>query len=763
MTFGSATSPPQLLQFVWRIPNNSNVPTVREQLAKEKVNPTPPMQQMEGKEAKSLSSRWQGGPSSSYRVPSVCVVPIDVDQGPDSSPTDKPTVAPANNSTDPPGGSLLRPRSSAQRMLSRGSGNVLDLGPMRATPRSGGQGSHHAHVHEENAAFSAFAQQRVGYLPTFTSQPHHSAEEIGYVLHRIALYLLGTAPLMFRVTRKHKWLDFVVNAVPRGAGQVCFMNNPWSGLLMIIGLSIWSTPQYTLFGVGGLVISTSFAAWLRVGWAPIRSGLFGYNGILVGYSLPILMYGVNQANASAQALWSSVFAVVLFSCVAVILTVTLGNMLVPLFSCPPFTLPFNISAMLYYLAVGSSRAFVNGVGQPSFRPRLDPSIPGDTYWSAWRSEDYFQDGGEVVKAVFRGVSQVFLCDRWESGVLVVIALALCSRISAAMAVWGSAIGVFTGMFFGASKAAIFAGLWGYNSVLACIATGGMFFVLSWRTVFLCSLCAFLCAVFQGAFMVLLSPAGVTPLTMPFCLGTICFVLVQRSLPDFVPVPLASLTTPEEHLQRSKAAVETANIVAQEWKRITQCKQRAVAKLRRIHRGMVLSYPDSETSFCIPAAVLKGVVRRYAQTTLDAEVDLTAADQLIRSMVSDDVVVTLSPMDRMNMVTLNESPRSRVSNASSSNMFDSGGGMVPYSNIFCLDGDAAGAISGPNVVMRALEHVALVHELAHPNDRVFKAKPQRVWRLQPKFKSLRGLAHSSRAALDAALMQHSPVIGASKKL
>jgi urea transporter len=102
----------------------------------------------------------------------------------------------------------------------------------------------------------------------------------------------------------------------------------------------------------------------------------------------------------------------------------------------------------------------------------------------------------VVKAVFRGVSQVFLCDYWISGVLVVIALAICSRISAAFAVWGSAVGLATGMFFGASKASLFAGLWGYNSVLACIATGGMFFVLSWKTFVLSTACGFLCAVFQ---------------------------------------------------------------------------------------------------------------------------------------------------------------------------------------------------------------------------------------------------------------------------
>lgn len=52
------------------------------------------------------------------------------------------------------------------------------------------------------------------------------------------------------------------------------------------------------------------------------------------------------------------------------------------------------------------------------------------------------------------------------------------------------------MFFGVSRSALYEGLWGYNSVLACIAVGGMFFVPRPRTFLLATLCAFLCAVMQ---------------------------------------------------------------------------------------------------------------------------------------------------------------------------------------------------------------------------------------------------------------------------
>jgi hypothetical protein len=59
--------------------------------------------------------------------------------------------------------------------------------------------------------------------------------------------------------------------------------------------------------------------------------------------------------------------------------------------------------------------------------------------------------------------------RPQAGLWICAGLGVCSLISMGVAIMGSALGLLTGMFFGASKASLFAGLWGYNSVLACIA------------------------------------------------------------------------------------------------------------------------------------------------------------------------------------------------------------------------------------------------------------------------------------------------------
>jgi len=109
---------------------------------------------------------------------------------------------------------------------------------------------------------------------------------------------------------------------------------------------------------------------------------------------------------------------------------------------------------------------------------------------------------------------------------VVLAIALFSPISAAMAVLGSATGGALAMLFRVPSSAILAGLWGYNASLGAIAVGGMFFVLSWSTVLLAVLCSALCTLFQGCLAALFQPFGMPVMTLPFCFGVMTVVMTR---------------------------------------------------------------------------------------------------------------------------------------------------------------------------------------------------------------------------------------------
>ena len=70
----------------------------------------------------------------------------------------------------------------------------------------------------------------------------------------------------------------------KGVGQVIFQENALSGALMLLGIFL-SSWRMGLAAMGGVCAST-LAAWI-LGYdrEPIRRGLYGFNGTLVGIAV----------------------------------------------------------------------------------------------------------------------------------------------------------------------------------------------------------------------------------------------------------------------------------------------------------------------------------------------------------------------------------------------------------------------------------------------------------------------------------------------
>ena len=109
--------------------------------------------------------------------------------------------------------------------------------------------------------------------------------------------------------------------------------------------------------------------------------------------------------------------------------------------------------------------------------------------------------------------------------------------------------MLTGMALGADGAAIYNGLWGFNSFDAALAIAGVFYVLTWRSALLGVACAAFTALLFGAIASFFGPWGLPALTLPFCFGTLAFVLLKDASRNFTWVSPADVVTPEEHLRR----------------------------------------------------------------------------------------------------------------------------------------------------------------------------------------------------------------------
>ncbi|KAI4790962.1 hypothetical protein KUCAC02_034288 [Chaenocephalus aceratus] len=151
-----------------------------------------------------------------------------------------------------------------------------------------------------------------------------------------------------------------------------------------------------------------------------------------------------------------------------------------------------------------------------------------------------------------GVSQVYGCSSpWTGGVFL-LALLLCSPKSCFHAVCGSAAGMLAGLALAAPHQDIYSGLWGYNSVLSCIAIGGgVFYVLTWQTHLLAVFCAFFCAYMNAAVCNVLSVLALPAASWSFSLSTLIFLLMSSEIRAICRVPPSVVSRPEEETRRRR--------------------------------------------------------------------------------------------------------------------------------------------------------------------------------------------------------------------
>jgi urea transporter len=351
----------------------------------------------------------------------------------------------------------------------------------------------------------------------------------------------GTMPYWAERAHANPFLEFI-DACLRGVGQVCFMNNPITGLAILVGMFVAGT-WLGVAGVLGVVVSTLAAVAIGMDRSAIRAGLYGFNGVLVGAGLSLFL----------QPDWNGLVMVwiALAAALSTVLHAALAAVFIGSFKVPPFTLAFNFITLIFLIgALNFANGRVGGLVAPG-----NPSRTGDQVSNTIRAAPGSASANDlegVLNAIFRGIGQLFFANSVIAGVVMVVGIAVCSRIAAIFAVVGSAVGMLTGLALGANGVAIYNGLWGFNSFDAALAIGGVFFVLTWRSGILAVFCAVFAAMLFGAIVSLFTPWGLPALTLPFCFATLAFALLKGASTELEPVEVQDITTPEEHLKRSRA-------------------------------------------------------------------------------------------------------------------------------------------------------------------------------------------------------------------
>ncbi|WP_226367947.1 urea transporter [Pseudonocardia sp. ICBG162] len=353
----------------------------------------------------------------------------------------------------------------------------------------------------------------------------------------------ATMPRWAAVVENRPVVAFVDHCL-RGIGQIVFVNNPVSGAGILLAMyvsSAWVGVAVTV----GVVVATATARALGMERDLTADGLYGFNGALVAgalafllspaWSITVLVYGALGAAASTVLM-------------AALVRVFIGG-----WGVPPVTLPFNLLTMGM---LACTFAVTHLQGGSALTPRQLPLPEITTPVRSAAGAVGENDLAGLGHAVVHGLGTLVLSGQFASGVIVVVAMAVCSRILALMAVAGSLVGALTGLALGGDGVLIYTGFWGYNSFVCAVAIA-LLYVFTWRSVLFALGCAVVGAVLYGACSALLGPVGVPALTLPFCLATLMFLLAGRSASGLVAVPLDRLSTPEQHRIRRREELEAA--------------------------------------------------------------------------------------------------------------------------------------------------------------------------------------------------------------
>lgn len=282
-----------------------------------------------------------------------------------------------------------------------------------------------------------------------------------------------------------------VDVFLKNVAQVVFMNNKWTGLLILIGLFIANWEVGLAAAIGSL-LSLLLAPLFNYSDEEINNGLAGYNSVLTAIGLALFLQ-------------SSIIAWVVLI-VATILTLPVGaavrEFLKP-FGVPMLTFPFVLTT---WLVLAMTTQFGKLHVKLDILPQhiKHPVINHDHI--SW------------ISGIITNFSEIFLVTSIIGSILIIIGIFIGSVRGGIFAVISSVLAVLFIVLLGGDYPSITNGLYGYNSILTGIALGATFQTKLNRYVAVIT-GLLLTVVMHGALATMLAPVGLPIFTAPFIFAT----------------------------------------------------------------------------------------------------------------------------------------------------------------------------------------------------------------------------------------------------
>lgn len=294
------------------------------------------------------------------------------------------------------------------------------------------------------------------------------------------------------------FLDIMVS----GFSQITFNVHPICGLLLVIAAFV-ASPIQAISGLWAVLIATGLIYAVGIPIEQAREGLYTINPALLGLAIPMVS---NQNNLSVfpQILFLSAIGAVL----CVLITSGLRQVL-STWKVSPLAIPYSLALMIISSA---TYYFANLHPDPLFTPSVVSLMQNDG--AIWTIKSF-------TTAVLNGLAQVIWMEDVPlapvSGILVLMAVCIVSRIDAIMAVITAILATIIAIALGIGKGGIMLGLYGYNAILLSFVLFGRAYKMSIRSFIMTVILAALTVPFAAGIKPLLSVVGAPVAAFPFAL------------------------------------------------------------------------------------------------------------------------------------------------------------------------------------------------------------------------------------------------------
>ncbi|XP_064648377.1 urea transporter 2-like [Lineus longissimus] len=329
-------------------------------------------------------------------------------------------------------------------------------------------------------------------------------------------YVMGDINVLNDWLTDKPWIVQMPNWIFRGIGAPIFLNNPISGLIIMVAMFI-SNAWVAINGLLGLVTAILTALALKQNRGDIQSGGCTFHGMLIGIVIA----------ATVKPMWYPwvIFETLGLGIISVYVASGLGT-LFGKFNLPALNLPFNLVIFIFLAAVGTNN------------PHFDTSPPAANVTSL--------NWGQIWLAIPNSMGQIYGSMHIASGFLILLAMLVASPITCLHAILGSTISIFAAISIAAPPQQIYDGVWAFNAVLTCASLGGFFYVISIHSFFVALFAAFFSTYVFGAMAKMMAVFHLPAVAFAFNLTTTIFLSVSTSSPSLVRVPMNEITYAELH-------------------------------------------------------------------------------------------------------------------------------------------------------------------------------------------------------------------------